>query len=384
MRYERGKYYDRVATSPPLMKIEERAQHASHLLNDGFYKNTRLGLVSNALEPPGDEGIKKFAQQLAALFSQLDIPVIALPSSASFLTKKFLLGRTLLATIQASRAQTIVYVPTQSATLGSFLRAALLRRRARVKVLLTALQPRHLSGWGRFLARRLGPDVVLTPSLTLLNDLKRLGLSVSFIPMGVDLTRFRPAQAPMRKLLRQKYGLPEEGQIVLHVGHFKPLRNLEWVVSLKKSLDATALVVGGTSMGSDRQLLERLTSAGVRTMSRYIPRIEEIYQLADCYVFPVRDERAAIGVPLSVLEAMACNLPIVTTSFGGLPQMVPQAEGLFYSDDETEFLRRVQEALSLPPTQIRTREKILPYSWENVGRMILEKAQEEPCDSIAS
>jgi len=54
-------------------------------------------------------------------------------------------------------------------------------------------------------------------------------------------------------------------------------------------------------------------------MDRYIKKIEEIYQLSDCYIFPITFEGGGISILLSVLEAMACNLPVVTTKFGGLP-----------------------------------------------------------------
>ena len=50
----------------------------------------------------------------------------------------------------------------------------------------------------------------------------------------------------------------------------------------------------------------------------YIPEVEDIYRLSDLYLFLAESDTAAIEVPLSVLEAMACNLPVICTPFGGL------------------------------------------------------------------
>ena len=55
--------------------------------------------------------------------------------------------------------------------------------------------------------------------------------------------------------------------------------------------------------------------------------------MSDCYVFPTVHKKACIETPLSVLEAMACNLPIVSTRFGALPTIFNEGSGLFFTEN---------------------------------------------------
>ncbi|MDQ3894131.1 MAG: glycosyltransferase family 4 protein [Actinomycetota bacterium] len=145
------------------------------------------------------------------------------------------------------------------------------------------------------------------------------------------------------------------------MGHARPHRGLEWLIGLRD--DVLPLVVIGKSLGFDPDVVQTLRNSGARVFDDYLPEIHEIYQLADVYAFPVRDEQSAIGAPLSVLEAMACNLPVVTTRFGALPRMISEGSGFFFVDDEAEFRASTIEALRLQRDQVRTRSQVLQYSW---------------------
>ena len=89
--------------------------------------------------------------------------------------------------------------------------------------------------------------------------------------------------------------------------------------------------------------------------------------LSDCYIFPVppASRRDSIEHPLSVMEAMACNLPIITTRFGALPRIFENGDGLFFAEKEEDFFDALEE-IKNKTIEIKTRDMILPYSWENV------------------
>ena len=66
---------------------------------------------------------------------------------------------------------------------------------------------------------------------------------------------------------------------------------------------------------------------------------EELYQLSDAYLFPVLDPSGAIEMPLSVLEAMACGVPVLTTPFGDLQQRFPSGSGVVFWRSTDELMR---------------------------------------------
>jgi glycosyltransferase involved in cell wall biosynthesis len=112
------------------------------------------------------------------------------------------------------------------------------------------------------------------------------------------------------------------------------------------------------------QLAADLARAGVKVWREYIANIEEIYQLSDCYLFQVSSKTAAIELPLSVLEAMACNLPVITTRYGALGDLFSEGDGFLFAQDPEEMLERI--SLVREGISCRTREMVEPYTWANV------------------
>jgi glycosyltransferase involved in cell wall biosynthesis len=91
-------------------------------------------------------------------------------------------------------------------------------------------------------------------------------------------------------------------------------------------------MVASTSTPADPEIEASLRAAGVNIVRRYLPDIERYYQAADVYLFPVEQEHGSVEIPLSVLEAMACDTPVVSTRFGGLPELFDDGPGLSYAD----------------------------------------------------
>lgn len=96
----------------------------------------------------------------------------------------------------------------------------------------------------------------------------------------------------------------------------------------------------------------------------YLQSIQEIYQLADVYLFPVMDIKNCIDVPLSVLEAASCNLPIVTTEYGELTAFKEQKGFLFIDALDSESLNQALEK-ALLKTEVNNRQAVLEYDWKN-------------------
>jgi glycosyltransferase involved in cell wall biosynthesis len=148
-----------------------------------------------------------------------------------------------------------------------------------------------------------------------------------------------------------KYGLPTDKCIILHVGHINAERNLEALVQLQKD-DNQVVIIGSSSTQDvsykDERLKKSLMEQGLQIIDGYIKNIEELYQLSDVYVFPVLSERGCIGVPLSILEARACGLPVVATAFGGLKRIYSGTTKEITYSHPSDFGDRIAE-LKLRP-----------------------------------
>jgi glycosyltransferase involved in cell wall biosynthesis len=251
----------------------------------------------------------------------------------------------------------------------SIVRAASLRKQSAGKpVVLLSLQRRTYPGFLAPFLKSLRPDLMLVLSTSGLEPLERIGCKARRVPLGVDSEVFKPPGPGAKHQLRTRYGLPE-GRMILHVGHISPGRNLQVLKGIADE-KTTVLVVSSTTTRRHPEVEAMLRRPQIILMDRYIECIEEIYRLVDGYLFPTLSATDAIDIPLSVLEAMATNLPVATTAFGGLPDLFASGEGLFMCATEAGL---VDAARSMLDTEtIATRDKILGLSWKNAAESVLE------------
>jgi D-inositol-3-phosphate glycosyltransferase len=128
------------------------------------------------------------------------------------------------------------------------------------------------------------------------------------LPNGVDLVMFvPPASAGQRQTLRQRFSLPLDAPLVLFVGRLVHKKGFRSLVEAAERQDSWVAVLVG-----DGERVER--SGRVRpfgSLDRDTLRL--LYQACDIFALPSQNE----GFPLTVQEAMASGLPIVTTDDPG-------------------------------------------------------------------
>lgn len=339
----------------------------------------RVLYVSEALAPPFDEGIKKASWHLMrALQTRHDVlaitsrgPGIPTAGVQAVRANRLLVSRTLGGRVRAFRPDYAVYFPTACATLFSFARARVLAWYSRTPVALIAFQPRAYGRLARLLIPLLMAGPVWAQGQATAAPLRALGCDVRILPPAVDTEAFAPADAERRRALRERYGLAEAQRVVLHVGHILPNRNVQALASLQRALqgEAQVVMVGSSAFGVDAALVQALKDGGVVVITKYVERIAELYQMADCYVFPVRSAQGSVEIPLSVLEAMACDLPIVSTPFGELPRLFPEGDGVRYIPDDAALADAVRRAFAEGPAG--TRARVLRYGWAAAAQLLV-------------
>jgi len=239
------------------------------------------------------------------------------------------------------------------------------------KTVISALHPTEFSYFSKkLLLPAIKPDIVIVYSYDRENLFRELGMMVKFLPLGVDINRFYPVSKDTKQKLRKKYGISKNKFIILHVGHIKEGRNVR-LLSLLQRENNQVLIIGSTSTKAEIDLYNYLRKKECTIWRQYFKNIEEIYQLADCYVFPTVDRLNSIDIPLSILEAMGCNLPVITTKFGGLPRLFLEGHGIIFIESLEEILEGVTKIKNL---EIKTysRKIVEKYSWNRVIKKIEE------------
>ncbi|MFX0136469.1 MAG: glycosyltransferase family 4 protein [Candidatus Hodarchaeota archaeon] len=343
--------------------------------------NSKICIVSEAIKRPFDEGVKIFVYNFVKELTQHNT-VLGITRSSNydgeiekFCTKalpknKLFISLYLWNKIRSFHPDIIYYIPTACATIYSFLRAKILKLYGNTaKTVMITLQPREYTALVKKIIPFFAPDLILAQSTTTREVLDGLGCKTKMIHAGVNLHKFTPVDSIIKDSLRKKYGFPNDKYIVLHVGHINRNRNVQCMEKIQNVDDIQVIVVGSTSYPEDGDLVEELKEKGVIVITRYIENINEVYQCADCYLFPVFSNSACIEIPLSVFEAMACNLPVVTTKFGELPNLVKEQNGFVYADTMDEIIPKIRQVRLIPQPQ--TRILVERYSWENVIKQIL-------------
>lgn len=134
----------------------------------------------------------------------------------------------------------------------------------------------------------------------------------------IDFDRFRKVNKDhFRKALA-----PQGEKILIHVSNFRKVKRVDDVVRIfeivRQKTPAKLLLVGD---GPERNSVERLSrELGVGDDVRFLGKqdaVEELLAIADVFLIPSQNE----SFGLAALEAMACEVPVVSSNVGGLPEV---------------------------------------------------------------
>lgn len=162
-------------------------------------------------------------------------------------------------------------------------------------------------------------------------------------PIGITPERLIETGARHWPELRAR-GVP----IAVHVGHLRRNRGLEGLIAVKARLGdrIEVVIVASPYFEPAEGLIEELSAAGIHIDRGFVAAIADVYRSADLYLFSVPPEaEGAIELPLSVLEAVACGLPVVSTRFGALPAALNGVAGVCFVDSEG-FASEVEAAIT--------------------------------------
>ena len=203
--------------------------------------------------------------------------------------------------------------------------------------------------------------VVLTPSAAVAEDVvNRLDVPVERVvvtPLGVDLAWFtaRPPSAP----LSERLGLPPE--YLLFVGAAGPRKALDWLVGAHAATPSLPPLV---LAGSGHRPGPRVLATG------YLSEVDlrSVVAGASALVLPSREE----GFGLPVLEAMACDVPVVCTDVAALREVSGGHATLVPFGDVGAMGEALTSALENPPesaTLAVRRGYAAGYTWRRCAEV---------------
>lgn len=187
---------------------------------------------------------------------------------------------------------------------------------------------------GRLLLRRAGRVVTLNASVA--DFVRRYGARPEralHLPNGVDTGLFRPAvSAGQRRAARERFGLPQDRPLVLFVGRLVPKKGFRLLLDAHAASADPGYDLVFAGDGDTAALTGR---PGVHHLGALVPaELAEVYPACDVFALPSTAE----GFPLTVQEAMAAGLPVVTTDDPGYAPYLLDRDHVLLLPRETAVL----------------------------------------------
>lgn len=161
------------------------------------------------------------------------------------------------------------------------------------------------------------------------NDYFNIKNDIKVIFNFIDFERFRKVDKDHFK----KAIAPNGERIITHTSNFRKVKRVQDVIQIFKrirdQLPATLLLIGD---GPERQNLEALCrQLGLCDEIRFLGKqdaVEELLAVSDLFLMPSESE----SFGLAALEAMACEVPVISSNTGGLPEVNIHGKTGFLSD----------------------------------------------------
>lgn len=197
----------------------------------------------------------------------------------------------------------------------------------------------------------------------------QLTTDIEVIYNFIDFSRFRKVdKAHFRKAIA-----PEGEKLLLHTSNFRKVKRIQDVIAVfakvVKEIPAKLLMIGdGPERLHAEELCRKLNICGdVRFLGKQ-DAIEELLAVSDLFILP--SEHESFG--LAALEAMACEVPVISSNAGGLPEV--NVQGV------TGFLSNVGDVDEMAKNAIMLLKD--PAMLERFSQAALARAKEYDIDKV--
>ena len=163
-----------------------------------------------------------------------------------------------------------------------------------------------------------------------------VGRDITVIPNFLDCAVHRRTTAPG---LRQRFdGGDPSTRIVIHISNFRPVKRIGAVVQIfdriRRRVPSRLLLVGdGPDLPTAHRMAQELGIAGLVHAAGAQHDVLPLLSIADVFLLPSAQE----SFGLAALEAMACEVPVVASNVGGLPEVIEnRVTGFLHAPDDLD------------------------------------------------
>ncbi len=195
------------------------------------------------------------------------------------------------------------------------------------------------------------------------------------IPNGIDLETYQ--QLPSKDIFRKKMGIKKDEKIILYLSRLHERKGIDLLIksfkNIKNEIGPSKLVIAGPDDHYLEQLNHLVQELGMED-SIIIPGPLyendklEAYVDADVFVLPSKDRYESFGNV--VVEAMACQTPVVVTRFCGVSEWINDEVGQVVDYEETELAQAILEILQNKKLNIMSQKAqkmaLDTFSWDQV------------------
>ena len=201
---------------------------------------------------------------------------------------------------------------------------------------------------------------------------------ITVIPNAVD-SRFKPLSTNRIQVLRQRYNLPTGTLCLLNVGSNNARKNILAILAAVDRLRCREVPVHFWKAGADftQEQNQFIKTHNLEKYVAYLGKpssaeLIEIYNAADCLVAPSLYE----GFGFTILEAMACAMPVVTANITAMPEVAGDA-GLLVDPTDVDAIVDAIRYIYEHPDQaaVLSRkgvERASKFTWQNTAEQVAQ------------
>jgi len=184
------------------------------------------------------------------------------------------------------------------------------------------------------------------------------GIPTQVIHNGVDTQWFLPATATDKAQLRQRLTLPEHCTLIGCAARLEAVKGINYLLDALSRLPAEVHLAlagqGSQATALKQQCIEQGLAERVHFLGR-LDQMPDFYRALDLFCLPSLNE----GLPLSPLEAQACDIPTIVTDVGGCRETLCDRSGAIVPPADSHALKEAIVKLCRQPVSVSPRSFVV-------------------------